>query len=85
MIDEHPGLPDGDVETFTLCRVGPDAGPLSPVCRCADLDEDGDADLAQFARYSGIAVRIAGQTLRFPIPPHWVERHKESWYNLARY
>lgn len=31
--------------------VGPDEGPLPPVCQCADLDGDGDADLADFAEY----------------------------------
>jgi hypothetical protein len=31
--------------------VGPGEGPLPPVCRCADLDGDGDADMLDFAEF----------------------------------
>jgi len=48
LCDLCPGLPDGEVETFALCMEGPDES-LPFICQCADLDGDGDADLADFA------------------------------------
>ena len=37
-----------DFGTFAGCLAGPDAPPLAG-CGCADLDEDGDTDLVDFA------------------------------------
>jgi len=37
-----------DYERFESCLTGPDA-TIVPGCWCSDLDEDGDADLADFA------------------------------------
>jgi hypothetical protein len=51
LCDLCPGAPDGELETFTSCLLGPDIGPLPLICQCADLDEDGDADLADFAEF----------------------------------
>lgn len=39
-----------DHRDFAACMAGPDAGPLSPQCRCFDLDGSGRVDLADFAR-----------------------------------
>lgn len=44
---------DGDVDLadfgeFQLCFSGPDGGPVSEECGCADFDDDGDVDLVDF-------------------------------------
>lgn len=51
----EPGDCDGDgfvdlddFGVFAGCMAGPMAS-VSPECRCADLDDDGDAELADFA------------------------------------
>lgn len=49
--DFCPGAPDGELETFTSCMLGPGIGPLPPICRCNDFDGDDDADLADFAEF----------------------------------
>lgn len=48
--DLCPGLPDGAAQTFVSCMGGPDES-LPSICGCADFDEDGDADLADFADF----------------------------------
>jgi len=44
-----------DFGVFAGCMAGPMAS-VSPECRCADLDDDGDADLADFAEIQPIAL-----------------------------
>jgi hypothetical protein len=52
------GAPDGDIATFTSCMTGPGAGTLPPACDCADLDGDGDADLADFGLFAEQFARL---------------------------
>jgi hypothetical protein len=39
-----------DFEIFSACMTGPEYGVI-PECSCADLDGDGDSDLADFALF----------------------------------
>jgi hypothetical protein len=40
-----------DYATLRDCLSGPDSGPPTQECQCADLDEDGDVDLEDFAGF----------------------------------
>jgi hypothetical protein len=45
----HDGHVDmGDIARFLDCFTGSGGGPVGPECRCADLDADGDVDLADW-------------------------------------
>ena len=48
-MDLHVDL--DDYATFWYCLDGPDGDPVEPECQCADLDEDGDVDLKDFAAF----------------------------------
>jgi len=41
-----------DLKRFGACLEGPNA-EVEGACRCADLDEDGDTDLEDYAAFSG--------------------------------
>ncbi len=43
-----------DYAELANCLAGPNAGALSAGCECADLDEDSDVDLADFAVFAKI-------------------------------
>lgn len=49
-LEDYPGL--------AACIEGPDAG-LALDCTCADLDDDGDADLADFAAFTRQLIEVA--------------------------
>jgi hypothetical protein len=40
-----------DYSTFHDCLDGPQSGPVTPTCQCADLDEDDDVDLTDFVLF----------------------------------
>lgn len=44
-----------DLAEFIACMAGPNTGPLTAPCGCVDLDEDGDADLTDFALFMQFA------------------------------
>lgn len=40
-----------DYSTFHQCLDGPQSGPVTSTCQCADLDEDDDVDLTDFVLF----------------------------------
>jgi hypothetical protein len=49
-----------DLATFEDCFTGPGANGLSGECACADFDQDGDVDFADFGAFQRAAPELSG-------------------------